>query len=59
MKKTYIFSQLGTIPGIPGEFHAGEIVIVDDETREILERKATALELEKPEKKPSKEVKES
>jgi len=57
MKRTYVFSQLGTIPGIPGEFHAGEIVTIDEETREIIERKSTALELEKP--KPKKETKES
>lgn len=58
MKKTYVFSQLGTIPGIPGEFHAGEIVTIDEETREIIERKSTILEVEKPKAKP-KENKES
>jgi hypothetical protein len=58
MKRTYVFSQLGTIPGIPGEFHAGEIVIIDEETMQIVERKATVLELEKPKAK-TKEQKES
>jgi hypothetical protein len=58
MKRTYVFSQLGTIPGIPGEFHAGEIVTIDEETMQIVERKATSLELEKPKGK-TKEQKES
>lgn len=58
MTRTYVFSQLGTIPGIPGEFHAGEIVIVDEETQMIIERKSTIIEEEKPKTKP-KEIKES
>ena len=50
MIKTYIFSQLGIIPGIPGEFGAGSIVSVDEDTNTIVEAQEVHVleEAEKP-----------
>lgn len=35
-KTTYQFSQTGTIPGIPGEWHAGLLVDVDTDTNTVV-----------------------
>jgi hypothetical protein len=52
MIKTYIFSQLGIIPGVPGEFGAGSIISVDEDTNTIVEAQEVhvleEVEAEKP-----------
>lgn len=34
--QTWQFSQTGTIPGIPGEWHAGLLVDIDLDTNEVI-----------------------
>jgi len=36
-KQTWTFNETGTIPGIPGEWHAGQEVDIDEDTMTVVD----------------------